>query len=271
VVRRSSGGLGWFFFLIVAALVGGGAGYYFAIYLPEKARSEEEHAAETQQKAVDDKAKEEAEAKAKAEADEKAKKEKEALAAAEAAKADAGAKVATPTPPSAPAVVDAGAPAAVANNTPPAPAVKHDFDWYVQQGDKFRDREKPDKALEMYGQAADMDPERVEPLAGRGLALLDLGRALQAEAALQQALKVNSRYAPAIMGLAETYRVLKKDAQAVEWYQKYLDVLPNGPEANVAKSNIERLKPKSAPAPAPDPAPAPTPAPAPSTPDIQTQ
>jgi regulator of sirC expression with transglutaminase-like and TPR domain len=46
------------------------------------------------------------------------------------------------------------------------------------------------------------------------------------------------------MGLAETYRAMKKNEKAVEWYQKYLDVLPNGPEANVAKINIERLSPK---------------------------
>ena len=239
VVRRSSSG-GWIFFLIAAAMVGGGAGYYFAIYLPDKARADEERAAGVQRQA-DEKAKADAEAKLKAEADEKAKKEKEAQAAAAAAAvADAGAVVVAP-PPVKP--VDAGTPAAL------APPVKHDFEWYLTQGDKLRDREKPDKALEMYGQAADLEPERVEPLAGRGLALLDLGKALQAEAALQQAIKVNPRYAPAIMGLAETYRVLNKESQAVEWYQKYLDVLPNGPEANVARTNIERLKPRAAPEP----------------------
>ena len=134
-------------------------------------------------------------------------------------------------------VVDAG----VVADKPVAPAPKRDFEWYVEQGDKLRDREKPAKALEMYGEAADLEPERVEPIAGRGLALLDMGKPLQAEAAFQEAMKLNGRYAPAIMGMAETYRAMKKNEKAVEWYQKYLEVLPNGPEANVARSNIERL------------------------------
>lgn len=242
VVRRSSG-TGWLFFLLAATLVGGGAGYYFAIYLPEQAFLEEERAAEAQRLA-EEKAKADEEAKAKAEAEEKARQEAQAKAGPAPA-VDAGAPVAVaPEPPKPPvaAALDAG-----------APAPRRDFEWYVAQGDKLRDREKPDKALEMYGQAADLEPERVEPLAGRGLALLDLGKTLQAEASFQEALKLNGRYAPAIMGLAETYRLMKKNDQAVQWYQKYLDVLPNGPEANVAKSNIERLKPKEAePAPAPE-------------------
>jgi predicted Zn finger-like uncharacterized protein len=238
VVRRSSGG-GWFFFLLVAALVGGGIGYYFAIYLPDQRHAADERAAE-EARLAEEKAAADAEAAAKLAAEEKARKEKEAAAALAAAQVkDAGAAVAVEPVKPAPAV-DAGAVA----EKPVAPPPKRDFEWYVAQGDRLRDKEKPDKALEMYGQAADLEPERVEPAAGRGLALLDMGKALQAEAAFQEALKLNGRYAPAIMGLAETYRAMKKNEKAVEWYQKYLDVLPNGPEANVAKINIERLSPK---------------------------
>jgi cytochrome c-type biogenesis protein CcmH/NrfG len=242
VVRRSSGA-GWIFFLVVAAMVGGGVGYYFAIYLPDQERLAEERAEDPERQA-EEQAAAEAEAKAKADTEEKARLEKEALAAAQAPQPDAGAVAAVVAPP-APvlAPVDAGSPDA--GSKPIAPPVKRDFEWYVAQGDRLRDREKASQALEMYGQAADLEPERVEPAAGRGLALLDMGKTLQAEAAFQEAIKLNSRYAPAIMGLAETYRALKKNEQAIEMYKKYLDVLPNGPESNVARSNIERLKPKT--------------------------
>jgi tetratricopeptide (TPR) repeat protein len=87
-----------------------------------------------------------------------------------------------------------------------------------------------------------MKPERAEPIAGRGLALLDMGKQLQAEASFEQALKLNSRYGPALMGMAETYRYMNKSEKAIEYYQKYLDVLPDGPESNVARTQLERLK-----------------------------
>ena len=247
--RVQGSNAGWYVFLLAAMVVGAGAGYYFFIYSPDQQRIEEARQNEQGQVAEEAKKKAEEEARAAALAGEQKRKDDEAKAAA--AKPDAGPADAGPK---AAATVDAGSPGSADGGV--AAPVKHDFDWYLAQGDRMRDREKADKALEMYGIAADMEQDRVEPTAGKGWALLDLGKHLQAEAAFQQALRQNARYAPAIMGLAETYRAMGKNEQAVEHYQKYLDVLPNGPEANVARSNIERLK--SAPAPAPAPTPEPT-------------
>jgi tetratricopeptide (TPR) repeat protein len=112
----------------------------------------------------------------------------------------------------------------------------------MAQGDRLREREKPEAALDMYGEAHDLKPTRAEPLAGRGLALLDMGNHLAAAAAFEEALKYNPRYGPAIMGMAEALRLQGKNEQAIEYYQKYLDVLPNGVDATVARNNIERLK-----------------------------
>lgn len=117
-----------------------------------------------------------------------------------------------------------------------------DFDYYMAQGDKLREREKAAAALEAYGKAAELNPESAEPVAGKGLALLDLGRAVQAEAAFNQALRLNGRYGVAIMGLAETFRSLGNKEKAIEYYQKYLDDVPNGAEAPVARSAIKRLQ-----------------------------
>jgi tetratricopeptide (TPR) repeat protein len=139
------------------------------------------------------------------------------------------------------AVVDAGAPVVDAG----APVVveqKKTFDWYLAQGDRLREREKPEQALDFYGKASDLKPERVEPITGRGLALLDMANPSAAAATFESALKMNSRYGPAIMGLAEAYRIEGKNEKAIEYYQRYLDVLPNGAEAAVARNSIERLK-----------------------------
>ena len=76
----------------------------------------------------------------------------------------------------------------------------------------------------------------------RGLAMLDMGNRLQAEGLFLQALKLNPRYGVAIMGLAETYRGLGRNEEAAKYYERYLDVLPSGPEAQVARTALQKLQ-----------------------------
>jgi len=116
------------------------------------------------------------------------------------------------------------------------------FDFYMGQGDKLREREQPKAALEAYRKAAELEPGRAEPIAGRALALLDLGQKLQAQVWFQQALKLNPTYGVALMGLAEAYRADGKTSDAIRYYEKYLEVLPDGPEASVARSAIKNLQ-----------------------------
>lgn len=240
------GGSGKWAFLIFAGLaVGGAVGYYFGVYEPQQRQLLEQRASEQ--------ARLEEEARVKALAPQlpglvlvaSVEEEREADAGlsdagtAEASAPDAGPPDAgAPTAPSVPLVVDAGPGAA-------APVVvkqERSFDWYVAQGDRLRERDKPEQALDFYDKALNLKPDRVEPLTGRGLALLDMANPSAAATTFQSALQLNSRYGPAIMGLAEAYRIEGKNEKAVEFYQRYLDVLPNGAEASVARNSIERLK-----------------------------
>ncbi len=151
--------------------------------------------------------------------------------------ADAGALLADAgTVPDAGQALDAGA--AVAKRPEPV----RDFDYWLAQGDRQRERERPDPAMSAYDKAQELAPDRAEPHAGRGLVHLDLGDYSLAEAEFLRALKLNPRYAVALMGLAETYRSQGKKAEAVRYYERYLEVLPNGPEAAVARSALERLR-----------------------------
>jgi tetratricopeptide (TPR) repeat protein len=112
----------------------------------------------------------------------------------------------------------------------------------MTQGDRSRERDRTQAALDAYGEAAELEPDRAEPYTGRGMTFLDMGDTRQAETEFKQALKFNPRYGDAIIGLAETYRSQGKKADAVRYYERYLEILPNGPEASVARSAIERLK-----------------------------
>jgi predicted Zn finger-like uncharacterized protein len=241
-LRRAvrKGGSGKWIALVLAGLgVGGGVGWYFGVYEPEQRRLTEERA--STQARLDEEARLRAivptpviilDASVEPEAEVDAGPP-DAGAVVDAGVADAG----KPT-------VDAGVPVVDAG-TASAPLVveqKKSFDWYLAQGDRLRERDKPEAALDFYSKAADLKPERVEPITGRGLALLDMANPSAAEATFETALKLNSRYGPAIMGLAEAYRIGGKNEKAIELYQRYLEVLPNGAEAAVARNSIERLK-----------------------------
>ncbi len=140
--------------------------------------------------------------------------------------------------------LDAGPPDAGAADAGTADAGKRalSFDELLAQADSLRERDKPMNALGYYRQAQKLGPNRVEVLAGEGLSLLDLGNPTDAQVAFEQAVAVNPRYGPALMGLAEVHRTQGRNEKAIEYYQKYLEVLPDGTEAAVARNNIARLK-----------------------------
>jgi predicted Zn finger-like uncharacterized protein len=221
-------GLKWLLVLLLLVIFGG-AGYagYFYVWIPDQQRQAEliRQKAELEAQA---KAQSEAAAKAKAEAEEKARVEKEK------ADADAKAKAAAAT-----AVADAGASDATAKKEKEQP---HDFDWWMARGDRLREADRAEAALDAYGKASEMEPDRAEPLAGKGLALNDMGHPLQAEASFQQALNINPRYGDAIIGLAETYKAQGRKQDALKYYQKYVDELPSGPDASVARAAIKKLE-----------------------------
>jgi tetratricopeptide (TPR) repeat protein len=124
----------------------------------------------------------------------------------------------------------------------PGEAASSNFDSYMDKADRLREREQPRAALQAYRKAHELEPARPEALAGRGLALVDLGQTAPAIAAFEQALKIDPGCGLALMGLAEAYRAEGKKEQAMLYYEKYLAVVPDGPKAQVAKAAIKALQ-----------------------------
>jgi predicted Zn finger-like uncharacterized protein len=244
--------------LLLLLLLSGGAAafYYFQVYLPreeEAARAanarrleEERQQRERQERERQEQERQEQERQERLRAEQAAA---DARALADAGSAEDGGALAGVGAGDggldAGMLLDAGSPDAGADAGAPTvkrPAPVRDFDYYMTQGDRNRERERPEAALDAYAEAAELEPDRAEPYAGRGMAFLDLGDTRQAETEFKQALKFNPRYGEAIIGLAETYRSQGKKADAVRYYERYLEILPNGPEAAIARSAIERLK-----------------------------
>lgn len=242
---KSSGGGKWIALIIAGLVVGGAVGWYFGVYEPEQRRLADERAAAAllEQKRLEEEARTRAmvppEPVVVLDASVELEAEPDAGEALDAGTPDAGAPVVdagTPVIDAGIATLDAGA------SAPVVVEQKKSFDWYLAQGDRLRERDKPEQALDLYAKASELKPLRVEPVTGKGLALLDMANPSAAEATFEQALKLNPRYGPAIMGLAEACRTMGKNQRAVEFYERYLEVLPEGAEAAVARNSIERLK-----------------------------
>ncbi|MBN2497310.1 MAG: zinc-ribbon domain-containing protein [Deltaproteobacteria bacterium] len=116
------------------------------------------------------------------------------------------------------------------------------YDGRMNLADALRNKGRTQQALEAYDAALELKPGDVEALAGKGWCYLDLGSNNSAITSFQRALQVNPRYGDAIMGLAESYKFKGNKEKAIQYYKRYLDVLPSGPEASVARTNLESLK-----------------------------
>ena len=60
-------------------------------------------------------------------------------------------------------------------------------------------------------------------------------------ASFERALERSPRYGEALLGLAEAWKEKRDKRKAIDYYRRYIDAVPNGPEVGVARSNIERL------------------------------
>ncbi len=231
---ESGGLLKWVAIALMILGIGGGAAWYFIVFAPQQALLAAEKDDANRQAEIE-------------------RSSKEALAAQQraaeaAAKSRAEAEVVEVIDAGAPVVVDAGNAVAVVvvvdagEPTKAAPPKPRDFDQLLAEAERLRARDRSEAALALFARAAELKPNRVEPQSGGGFALLDLGKAAEAEATFRGALQVNPRYGPAMIGMAEASRTLGKKEQAVEYYEKYLEAFPNGSEAKMAKGAVERLK-----------------------------
>lgn len=125
---------------------------------------------------------------------------------------------------------------------PPPPPSAVDVDALVAQGNHWLKRGQPAKAEDYFDQAVAERPGNAEAVYLRGVARFDLGRTDEAITDLQRALQISPRFAAAMIVLADAWKTKGNVAQARSWYQKYLDVAPDGSDAAAARANLARLK-----------------------------
>lgn len=117
-----------------------------------------------------------------------------------------------------------------------------DVDKLLETANRQLERGQQTQAVATYDKVLAANPRHSEALYGKGVALYDLGRNDQAISALSKALDANPRFGDAAVMLAEAYKQKGQSAEAVRWYRRYLEIMPNGDMAVIARTNIEQLK-----------------------------
>lgn len=140
---------------------------------------------------------------------------------------------------------DAGALGTMTVDNGAAPAVAAapiSFDQILSQAERARTRDSPRKAMRLLQQALALKPNDADALAGLGWAHLDLENPGAAIVAFNKILRHAPRFSDAHMGLAEAYKLKGQKGLALKHYRKYLDILPSGPDANIARRMIKQLQ-----------------------------
>lgn len=135
---------------------------------------------------------------------------------------------------------------ATADGPPPE---GRDYSWYIGQGDSLMDRGNIGQAREYYQAAVEVRPGASEALTGLGYVELERRRYDSAVRYFGQARR--NHYGDAFIGLGEALRRMGRRDEAAQVYEDYLSSRPNGPQANVARRQLEALRPTGGDTPAP--------------------
>lgn len=129
------------------------------------------------------------------------------------------------------------------------PPEGRDYSWYIGQGDSLMDRGSIGQAREYYQAAVEVRPGASEALTGLGYVELERRRYDSAVRYFGQARR--NHYGDAFIGLGEALRRMGRRDEAAQVYEDYLSSRPNGPQANVARRQLEALRPSGDETPAP--------------------
>ena len=155
-----------------------------------------------------------------------------------------------------PVAVDAAVAIAIAAPSDPDASVKpgpvaatpsqaNDYRTLVQQGEHLAETSRSQQARKLFERALELDPRGIGALVGLGYCDLDAERYMNAVDRFNAALAIQPDSGDALLGLAESYKVRGRTAQALEFYKKYLAAHPSGPKAGMAQQNLRELEQKA--------------------------
>jgi predicted Zn finger-like uncharacterized protein len=112
----------------------------------------------------------------------------------------------------------------------------------IAQADRLAEDGRSREARKLYERALELSPKGREALAGLAYCELDAESFVAAILHFKQALGLAPEFGEAIIGLAEAYKMRGDKDEAVSYYKRYLQVLPNGSRATMAQKNLRDLE-----------------------------
>jgi tetratricopeptide (TPR) repeat protein len=150
--------------------------------------------------------------------------------------AEAPVAVAAVTPTPTPTTKPEPAPAAA-----PAPVEPETFESAFTKGQKAQRNGRSKEAVRLLTTALELKPDDAKATLSLGWAQLDLGRSDAALKSFKAALAAGSM-PEAQFGVGETLRTMGRTTDAVAAFEKYLELAPNGPDAETARNAIAALQ-----------------------------
>ena len=148
-----------------------------------------------------------------------------------------------PPPEVPPPVTPPPAPAPPPEPAPPAPPpVQETYESALAKGQKAQRSGRSKEAVRLLTLALEERPGDAVATLAMGWAQLDLRRTDAAIKSFRQALASNPALAEAQFGLGEALRAQGRTTDAVSAFQRYLELAPNGPDAETAKNAIRALE-----------------------------
>lgn len=117
--------------------------------------------------------------------------------------------------------------------------VARDYSGLVREGHARLERGQVAAARQSFEAALRLRAGTPEAMTGLGYVMLEEGNA--SGAARQFAAAAANGNGSALIGLGDAYRRLNQREQALETYRRYLQLLPNGSDANLARRQVEQL------------------------------
>ncbi len=150
------------------------------------------------------------------------------------------------TPVSTPTAVAQVSPTPVAPASPTPTKVvsggRQDVDTLLQKGYEAYSRGRYREAITKYQAAINAGPDNSEAYALLGLAYLDAGNDDLAESSLEASIRLNPRFADAHRYLGLLYSKRNDKARAIQAFNMYLDLRPNGPTSDDVRRRVASLQ-----------------------------
>ncbi len=120
------------------------------------------------------------------------------------------------------------------------------YQAWVQLGNDYFDTEQPQKAVNAYAKALEIDPNNQSTpnlLTDQGVMYRKMGLFDKAVENFERANKLDPKHAQSLFNLGVVYaNDLKQNDKAIAAWQRYLAVDPMSPQAQQVKAMLEELK-----------------------------